>query len=326
MSDLLPNPTSGPFSALFREVGWGHFFACHWAKRPLQFAGGGDVLKELPRLAEFPQLIAGRLNGDKWEQGTFSVQGTFESGGRKKTLVLPPEMWAQAFNVGISLCFNAVDRWNQKLRALVDDCTEASRFRGFVDATAFLAPKRASSREHYECQHVFFLQVSGESQWRLSKLPAAHCPPKNMTKDLLQIDGVRSGLDALGLKVRSPGECEVEERVLREGEILYLPPGTWRETCTKDSVSLHYALNLHSVSFSTLLNAKVRMLMLASGAWREELRFVVSEDELAHALALRVQEFKAAASRLTKEDLLDVQANISQLPPMLRDYLMLSGR
>jgi ribosomal protein L16 Arg81 hydroxylase len=327
MSDVPSNPASGPFAALFREICWSDFFATYWAKQPVHFKMCNELVTDLPGLSEFPQLIAGRLSADVWEQGAFNVRGHLcPLGGQAKSVSFPPGMWAEAYNAGVSLCFSPVDRWHDKLRALVEDCAKVSRLPGRVCATAYLTPKRSSSREHYDCQHVFFLQVSGEKHWRISKLPAVSSPPMNLTKAFFESGNVRRQLDAIGFEVKPSKECEMEDLVLRQGQMLYLPPGTWHEARTEDSASLHYTLTLYGVSFSKLIQGQLRMLTYKNETWRDELRFVTGEGSLREVLALRLADLKAAVSQLTPEDLLSLEARISGMDPGIRDHLKLSER
>ena len=294
----------GLFGIIFRRVGWTTFLSEYWAQRPLHVQDCRDLTGVLPGFSDFPALVAGSLNAEVWDQRFSEVQCSFvDQSSTARSMKVPSGQWADAYNAGLSLCFGGVDRWHARLRELVEDCKRSSSRPGEIYVTAYCAPKWSGGPMHFDNQHVFFLQAAGEKHWRISKAPAARDPLQNMSASALPLGKPR--LKGWGVDVRHPEACEMEDLVLREGEVLYLPPGTWHEPRTKDSASLHYTLTLTPVSFGTMIGPQLLKYISEHPAWRADLRYNEGEEAAEQFVAERLAEMRALFEKLMAPQLID---------------------
>jgi len=288
----------GLFGCLFRQVSWHAFSREYWAKRPLHIQDCRELTGALPGMQDFPALVAGVLNADRWDQSSSELQCSFlDASSAVRTMKVPAGQWAHAYNAGLSLCFGAVHRWHPRLGELIDECQRLSRRSEPVFVSAYLTPKRSGGPMHFDSQHVFFLQVAGQKHWRISKAPAAVGPMRNVMASEFSPGETR--MTVLGVEVRHPDSCEMEDIVLREGDALYLPPGTWHAARTLEAASLHYTLSLLPVSFATIMSQQLHELTAEHPAWRMDLRYVDPEGDLAQLLAARLEEMRALLEKVT---------------------------
>jgi len=318
---------AGPFAELLRSVGWNEFFETYWGRRSLHIRDCQAQLQALPGLEEFPRILAGRLGADGWDQPFFAVQASFlDRGANPRGLMLMPGELAPAYNAGVSLCFGDVSRWNEALARLVADCRRSTRLCGEVAATAYLAPRGSGSGMHLDCQHVFFLQVSGEKHWKISRRAGIQAPPINLVDDIVGMPEELERLRKLGLDIEGPEACQLDELVLKAGEVLYLPPGFWHEARTQESPSLHYTLTLHTVSFAALFQMPLRLQVLAHTSWRRDLRSFTTDNARVAFLRERLAELHAAMGAMTADELLETYDRITALPVPTQRALSLAPR
>jgi ribosomal protein L16 Arg81 hydroxylase len=301
----------GLFGILFRHVGWRTFLSEYWAQKPLHVQDCRELTGVLPGLSDFPALVAGSLNAERWEQMSADIHCSFvDQNSTVRSMRVPGGQWAHAYNAGLSLCFGGVDRWHAKLRELVDDCRRSTPHTGEIYVTAYCTPKRSGGPMHFDSQHVFFLQVAGEKHWRISQAPAAVDPLRNVTASAFPSGKAR--LKEWGVEARHPDACEMADVVLREGEALYLPPGTWHEPRTKDSASLHYSLTLTPVSFGTMIAPQLLKYLSEHPAWRTDLRYLEGEGAMEEFLTERLEEMRALLERLMAPELIDMWSRPTQ--------------
>lgn len=109
LKSVEPEGAKGPFASLLRSTGWDEFFGTYWGQRPLHIRDCQAQLQALPGLAEFPQLLAGKFNGESWDQGIHAPYGSFmDRRGNMRVMIIGACTWAQAYNAGVSLCFGGV--------------------------------------------------------------------------------------------------------------------------------------------------------------------------------------------------------------------------
>jgi hypothetical protein len=102
-----------------------------------------------------------------------------------------------------------------------------------AQANAYYTPRHAQGLPvHHDTHDVFVLQVSGEKRWLVYE-PAWELPLKHQKYS-----------EELG----EPGP-PVEDRVLRSGDVLYLPRGWLHEALTSDTDSLHITVGVNVVTW-----------------------------------------------------------------------------
>jgi bifunctional lysine-specific demethylase and histidyl-hydroxylase NO66 len=153
-----------------------------------------------------------------------------------------------------------------------------------AQANAYYTPRSAQGLPvHHDTHDVFVLQIAGEKRWLVYE-PALELPLKKQryTADL-----------------GSPGEA-VEDRVLRSGDMLYLPRGWLHEALTSDTDSLHLTIGVNVATWLDAFKAALEEL-------GDDLRFRRSwqsgngTDELVEALRERLG--RADVARRAREKL-----------------------
>src|SRR5262249_21899844 len=150
---------------------------------------------------------------------------------------------------------------------------------------------------------VFILQVEGSKRWWFSPRPACESPPANLVHEPEQVASWRARHPELS--VAPPDEEALVERVLRPGDSLYLPPGTWHRTAAGD-YSLALTLALKSARLAAMVSNVARRWLERSVRWREGLPVDAASaigltPEGRAFLEARIEEFQGFAARLTPE-------------------------
>lgn len=161
-----------------------------------------------------------------------------------------------------------------------------------VGGTCFLSPRGAGFGLHFDRHEVFTLQVEGEKLWRYSATPAVTAPPINLIAtdaEYLADFEEESG----GERIRIPRERDLVEQLLRPGDLLYFPAGTWHLARAVDhSLSLSIACEPHTVG--DVIGRMLKLRFRTEPAWRESCPAVLSEDDPRDVLPPRVDAFFAA--------------------------------
>ena len=119
-----------------------------------------------------------------------------------------------------------------------------------AQANAYYTPRAAQGLPvHHDTHDVFVLQVAGEKRWLVYE-PALELPLKDQRYS-----------EELG----GPG-ATVEDRVLRPGDMLYLPRGWLHEALTSDTDSLHLTIGVNVVTWLDAFKAALDEL-------RDDVRF-----------------------------------------------------
>ncbi len=209
-------------------------------------------------------------------------------------------MMEALFNAGSSLCFGPVHARHSELSAFVDSIKTELAIGSDVYMTCYVTPPHSGSTMHYDCQNVFFCQVSGAKHWKYSATPACSYPPMNLDESSLKsVAHIKSS----GIEVVPPSNCEMIETTLNVGDVLYLPPGTWHQPHTTDKASLHYTLTFSPFGLQHVLLTMVRYIALSNPKWRKDLRYL-SEPQLIDALQQGLDELGNAVRRLDGKALL----------------------
>ena len=113
-----------------------------------------------------------------------------------------------------------------------------------AQANAYYTPRSAQGLPvHHDTHDVFVLQLAGEKRWLVYE-PALELPLKDQR---------------YSAELGRPGEV-VEDRVLRPGDMLYLPRGWLHEALTSDSDSLHLTIGINVVTWLDAFKAALEEL------------------------------------------------------------------
>jgi ribosomal protein L16 Arg81 hydroxylase len=289
------------FDDLLAPLDGARFLREHWGRTSLVVRGASDKFAALPGLAELPSVLAGKLSAESWRAGYSQVANAsfIDQHGELRELDAPPGMWGDFYNAGVSLCFGPMNQLSPALTALVQSFKPSTAMAGRVKTTCYLTPPSSGSAMHFDRQNVFMMQVDGEKHWTFGKRSAFPAAPLSIPTALLEAPDVKP------LGILPPAETDLEQVVLRPGDVLYLPPGAWHEGRTTDHHSLHYTLTFDPCTPFTLLDSFLRDRLLSTALLRTDLRYNAQTGG-ASTEALITQaldDVRAALARATPADL-----------------------
>jgi len=191
-----------------------------------------------------------------------------------------------------------------------------------AQANAYYTPRAAQGLPvHHDTHDVFVLQVAGEKRWLVYE-PALELPLKDQK---------------YSAELGEPGPA-VEDRVLRPGDMLYLPRGWLHEALTSETDSLHLTIGVNVVTWLDAFKSALEDL-------RDEVRFRRSwqsgdgPDDLVEALRARLDRdevARRARERLVRSrrpiregalrqlralDELDVDTELERNPTVIADVV-----
>ena len=312
------------FEDLLQPISTSEFLSTYWDKTHVHVQPSSrSKLASLPGLSQFPTLFCGNLTAERWESDAYQggVQASWlDSLGNLRTLNADSSQYSALYNAGASLCFGPVESRHPTLSAFVEDVLKHTGFDGEVWTTAYLTPPHSGGVMHFDNQHVFFCQVSGEKHWKVSTEPAMKWPPVNVLASTLVLPETRQQLVDFGWPVTPSSESSFADILLKEGDVLYMPPGVWHEQRTADSHSLHYTLTLGPISSWNVLFSFLRMTMMKSPEWRRDLRFLgaASTDGEEAVVERMLVALRSALNNVSARELLEIYRSTENLPPDFR--------
>ena len=223
------------------------------------------------------------------------------------------------FDAGLTLCASGLERNSEPLATFVEAVRAHMRFSGNMLVNGYYSPDGQGFNWHYDCQHVFILQLEGEKTWQFSDGVAFSDPPFNLPLEVVHQPGAEQALAQLGIRLRLPSEASTLEQVLAPGDVLYLPPGTWHRAFARGP-SFALSLTLVPLSFADMLRTVLGVLTLQRGPWRKDLnpRAAPGDEPLPAQLCEHLRECLAdaqhAIGQLSPGDLIRMHDGIRQAP------------
>jgi Cupin superfamily protein len=240
---LTATPTTRTPSSLERcvdPVGAADFLEDYWERKPLAIARDepgryDDLLSE----ADVEQLVC---SGGLRYPGFRLVKAGEQLRARDYTVDVP---WRPVPFTGTADVERVLAEWERGATIVLQGlhltrpavgtfCRLLEETLGHpAQANAYYTPRAAQGLPvHHDTHDVFVLQVSGEKRWLVYE-PALELPLKDQR---------------YSPELGAPGE-PVEDRVLRPGDMLYLPRGWLHEALTSDTDSLHLTVGVNVVTW-----------------------------------------------------------------------------
>jgi ribosomal protein L16 Arg81 hydroxylase/predicted enzyme related to lactoylglutathione lyase len=292
-----PPAASAAVNTLLHPLGRDEFLAAYWHRRPVhltgwegRFAGLFDcdaLARVLRRQQELG--ISVRVSGD--HQG--------DDGGAAAHVLVDADDVAERLRTGASLCVDPVDRADPGVAAMAAELRAGLGHLGPVSVKAYLSTPGFGFNTHFDAQVVTTLQIGGSKRWRVSPTPGVPFPTANAFLD--QAGTIR-------YNGRAPGSLAPWERpevdraafvevVLRPGDVLCLPAGTWHEAKAVGGSSLALNFSFAPVDVAALLVDLVQPDLNAHHDWRSGLAGGEPLDQLAR----RAEELAGALHRLASD-------------------------
>jgi len=308
---------------LFAPASIESFVTTQWAHLPLYVHGTPDKFGDLYSLSSFQSQLVGALIPMQDRRPAPLLKAVHNRSGGGAIFHVPANMAMGLFDAGMTLCASNIEVNDIRLSALVAAVRRRLQFTGQVQVNSYYSPDGEGFSWHYDCQHVFILQIDGSKRWQFSAVPGLDCPPLNIPWSYLSEPGNREEVAALGLKVRLPTETTVIEQTLVPGDMLYLPPGTWHRAIAC-SHSFALSLTLHPLSFARIVRAVLTFLVLPRHEWRRDIhdgRFdpksgLPADQE--QSLKRTLEEVQAQLAAMSPTDFLRLFNELQQVPILRR--------
>jgi hypothetical protein len=223
----------------------------YWQRRPLYIAGAPGKLVQLFDRAAFDRAVAA-IHGDELGRRPFAKAGTQDAAGDHVELRILPEQIPALVRAGLTIQAEQLETAHAGLHALIDDVRRQLGVAAAMDAGAFLSPDGTGYGLHFDATGMFTLQIAGEKRWWYSRAPAVAFPLANR----VATSGARAQLS----------ERDLDEVVLRPGDVLYLPPGTWHRARAIGE-SLHVSVTVRAANLVDRV-AQLLAPLLVDPRWR----------------------------------------------------------
>jgi ribosomal protein L16 Arg81 hydroxylase len=256
---------------LLEPISVGEFLRDYWGKKPLYVeASRSDKFATLFDLERFRSAIR--------DEKTVKLRGSLDSGasyfsvrgGDVDTLL----------KGGATLCADHLEETDNGLRACTGMVARELRYPGKVDFRCYLSPDGAGFDTHFDQRIATVLQIAGQKRWRFSRQPAVDYPEYQAVPD--GKGGVKHGRTLHPAQLAAgdfvpPNEAEFEEVVLRPGDVLCLPAGTWHKA---KAIGWSLALNLafNPVRVHELVWTTIRKHLESDPIWRQGIVPVPAEN------------------------------------------------
>jgi ribosomal protein L16 Arg81 hydroxylase len=308
------NGEAGPFRRLLDPLDPATFVAETWERRSAVLRGSSRRLDSFD--VDFERF--GRLLGDL--PPNCIRANRVDEDGTGHYFRIEAEDWRHCFEQGHTICVNHLHLCLPGLLDLARDTRRALGLAGAVGINAYLSPAGRGFGLHLDSQSVFIIQLEGEKHWLYGTEPAATFPPEGMDA---YPDAERQGFRRRfpDIPLAEPKATEWRQCLLRPGDTVYLPAGTWHQGTAGD-YSLALTLTCCTRNFWSLLTPLMHRGLFMSEAWRSNLPSGVAADgsrSREKYIAERLAELKQWAATLSPSDLERVWDDVlavEALPPI----------
>ena len=219
----------GELRGLFAPISPRAFFARYWERRPLLIRGGADKFAHLA----FSTEALYRIGRDPAESQVCKAWVDM-----RREIAIDPRSIARHYRAGRSICMRDVQASHAPLRRVVAAMKATLGLAHEIGFAGYLSPRQQGIPLHCDRHDVFILQIEGTKQWRYARGPSVAFPltatqpgnPASMTRFVAM-----HAREAAAI----PAPRDLVRAVLRPGDLLYLPGGTFHATlAAQHSLSL----------------------------------------------------------------------------------------
>lgn len=277
-------------------------FAGHWNKRSCVFQGRRDRFADLAFDLSALKLAV--------RDGALAVKAQYLDPVTGHTeIAIDPRQIDDHFAQGKTICIQNIDEVLPELARQSTALRRSMHFAGPVNFSCYWSPESGGFDLHCDDHPVFILQIEGMKKWYYCAAPAVDRTFGSIVYSEQRVRDLR----AIGLDIRDPDQ--LESVTLTPGDMLYLPAGTWHQTCAVGGPSLGLTLRCFEGSAFDLVNNVLEKHM-TDHSWHEMLplagrpgteRFAIPSD-IETLLAARLSELKAFVAGLTAMDLAQIWA------------------
>jgi hypothetical protein len=205
---------------LFHPVSPKAFFARDWERRPRLIRGSSKKFGHVGFTSEALHKIGRDPAASQVCKAWVAMQ---------REITVDPRSIKRHYNAGRSICLSDVHLRHEPLRAIVAALKAVLGLAHEIGFACYVSPTRQGIPLHCDRHEVFILQIEGEKEWRYARAPSVEFPlqatqpanPASMER-FVEVHGRRT--------TRIPGPRDLVRAVLRPGDLLYMPAGTFHST------------------------------------------------------------------------------------------------
>jgi ribosomal protein L16 Arg81 hydroxylase len=245
------------------------YLSVYWGQRPLFVAGWAEKFTGLFDEVRFRAAVENASARNM--HGSFRLAALAfdpELGLSFGEIIRPDEIDA-ALAEGLTLCVNDISAGDSELHQLALAVKRQLGHVGRVRFNGYLSPDGSGASLHFDARVAMTLQLAGEKRWRFGSSPSVAWPRSNAQMHARgHVAWMSPGTGTRGWEQVPPvDEASLEEVVLRPGDVLCLPAGTWH---TAQAIGHSLALNLacEPMRFAELLGMLFDEGFMDNADWR----------------------------------------------------------
>jgi ribosomal protein L16 Arg81 hydroxylase len=296
------SPHGEELARLLDPVDLDTFMSMHWERASLYIPGSPGKFADLFSLEKFFRSVALVDRADpRGPDISVDLKAGYQGpDDNHYELVIRPEQIRPLLGAGLTIQAERLETADRGLGALARSLKEAIRIASRVDVGGFLSPDRGGYALHFDAPAMWILQIAGAKRWWYAPRPVVPFPLYNRGPTA---DERKQGVGGLYR------EEDMQEQLLRTGDVLYLPGGTWHRVQAAGQ-SLHLCLTVRPSNYLRLVNDVLSPLLLSLADWRHlpappaapgDLEQM--DPQLEALFAERLLELRAAVGALTAADL-----------------------
>jgi hypothetical protein len=267
------------------------FVRDYWDKKPLYIAGKPEKYADIydlecwAKARRFRELVA----------------ATIDDRGLQQEYRIEPALIEPLYKAGLTICADVSD--DPKLAPFLSGFCERLKIAGGPGfAKLYASANERGFAIHTDKFHVFVLQISGSKLWRYSRAPAV---PSANVGGMMNENGIPvfvfpdTGSRMMANQDTPAEEAKVDELesvVLKPGDLLYLPPGTWHQGRAIDH-SIAVSISPPRVTVAQLMLKVIEDTLLQRPEWRQDVLGAGDERPEPGKIQPRVAELFGARTK-----------------------------
>ena len=293
------------------------FFDKYWEKRSLYLPHDDeDRFKDLVNLDY--------LKGEGAE-GTMHLKGMFrDSRNWVSEMEIKPDQLKSAMAAQMTICFTML-AYDGARKVFIDSFKESINMANQPYFNCYYSPDKKGYGLHFDTHPVWILQVEGRKRWQIGLEPEIKNPPFNIAfppdRDRLKLPWVT---------VDRPDMSTFTDVVLKPGDVLYIPAGTWHEACAQgSSLALTLAqtrvtpFDLFQLLLQQLVMKQQGLLTRIHGTAEESWKDGAPPEEIGQLFEDMLGKFRVSVDEITPQLLQNAYHTLANLPPDTARQIML---